>query len=46
MTPWLPAALLDHLWQSTMFVLLVWLATMALRGNGARVRCCSGRQRR
>jgi len=31
-------ALVDHLWQSTLFVVLVWLAAMALRSNGARVR--------
>ena len=31
-------ALVDHLWQSTLFAVLVWLATMALRSNGARVR--------
>ena len=39
MMAWLPTSLLDHLWQSTLFVLLVWLATVALRGNSARVRC-------
>jgi bla regulator protein blaR1 len=38
MTQWLPAILVNHLWQSTLFVLLAWLATMALRGNRARVR--------
>jgi len=38
MTPWLPLALMNHLWQSTLFVLLVWLVTVALRNNGARVR--------
>ncbi len=38
MTSWLPAALMDHLWQSTLGVLFVWLATMALRSNRARVR--------
>jgi len=31
-------ALVDHIWQSTLFVVLVWLAAMALRSNGARVR--------
>ena len=39
MTPWLPSALLNHLWQSTLFVIVVWLAALALRHNGARVRC-------
>ena len=39
MIPWLPSALVNHLWQSTLFVLLVWLATLTLRSNGARVRC-------
>jgi bla regulator protein blaR1 len=38
MTLGLPLALVDHVWQSTLFVVLVWLATMALRSNGARVR--------
>jgi uncharacterized protein (TIGR03435 family) len=38
MTPWPWPALLNHLWQSTLFVLLVWLATLTLRKNGARVR--------
>jgi bla regulator protein BlaR1 len=38
MTPWLPLALMNHLWQSTLFVLLAWLVTGALRKNGARVR--------
>ena len=33
------AALMNHLWQSTLFVLVVWLATLALRRNSARVRC-------
>ena len=28
-----------HLWQSTLFVAIVWLATLALRRHGARVRC-------
>jgi len=31
-------ALVDHIWQSTLFVVLVWLAAMAQRSNGARVR--------
>ena len=38
MTTWVPSALMNHLWQSTIFVLLVWLATLALRSNSARVR--------
>jgi bla regulator protein BlaR1 len=31
-------ALLNHLWQSTLFCGCVWLITLALRGNGAGVR--------
>lgn len=38
MTPWLPSALVNHLWQSTLFVLLVWLVALALRENRSRVR--------
>jgi len=38
MIAWAPSALTNHLWQSTLFVLIVWLATVALRRNGARVR--------
>jgi hypothetical protein len=38
MTSWLPSALVNHLWQSTLFVAMVWLAALALRRNGARVR--------
>jgi bla regulator protein BlaR1 len=38
MTPWSLPALLVHLWQSTLFVVLVCLATRALRRNGARLR--------
>jgi bla regulator protein BlaR1 len=38
MTPWVPPALVNHLWQSTLFVIVVWLAALALRDNGARVR--------
>jgi uncharacterized protein (TIGR03435 family) len=38
MTMWLPSVLVNHLWQSTLFVLAVWLATMALRSNDARAR--------
>ena len=30
--------LVAHLWQSTLFVVAVWLATLALRRHGARVR--------
>jgi uncharacterized protein (TIGR03435 family) len=29
---------MNHLWQSTLFVICVWLAALALRGNGARLR--------
>ena len=39
MTPWMPPALMNHLWQSTLFTIVVWLATLALRKNIARVRC-------
>jgi len=39
MTPGVPSALMNHLWQSTLFVIVVWLATVALRKNSARVRC-------
>jgi bla regulator protein blaR1 len=38
MISWLPAALASHLWQSTWFAAVVWLATLALRRNGARLR--------
>jgi hypothetical protein len=38
MTTWLTSALVTHLWQSTLFVLVVWLAAMALRQVRARVR--------
>ncbi|HET9830347.1 MAG TPA: M56 family metallopeptidase [Vicinamibacterales bacterium] len=38
MMSWLPAALAAHLWQSTWFVGVVWLATLALRRHGARLR--------
>jgi uncharacterized protein (TIGR03435 family) len=38
MNTWVPSALINHLWQSTLFLLIVWLATLALRRNGARVR--------
>src|SRR6185436_17120281 len=39
MMSWMPPALTNHLWQSTIGVAVVWLATLALRRNGARVRC-------
>jgi hypothetical protein len=39
MTPWVPSALVNHLWQSTLFVIIVWLTALALRNNRARVRC-------
>jgi uncharacterized protein (TIGR03435 family) len=38
MTLAVTGALANHLWQSTLFVALVWLATLALRHNGARLR--------
>ena len=38
MTSWVPASLADHLWQSTLLVSMVWLATLALRRHDARVR--------
>ncbi len=38
MTSWLWSAVTNHLWQSTLFVFVVWLAAQALRRNGARVR--------
>ncbi len=31
-------ALVNHLWQSTLFVIVVWLLTLALRNNGAHTR--------
>ena len=31
-------ALIDHLWQSTLFCAAVWSITLALRANGAAVR--------
>ena len=31
------SALLDHLWQSTLFCCGAWLLTLTLRGNGAAV---------
>src|SRR5688500_3201599 len=30
--------LIDHLWQSTLFVVVAWLLTLILRNNAARVR--------
>jgi uncharacterized protein (TIGR03435 family) len=38
MSAWVPAGLLDHLWQSTLFAALVWVAAWSLRANAARVR--------
>ena len=38
MTESLSPALVAHLWQSTLVVGIVWLATLALRGNRPRVR--------
>jgi bla regulator protein blaR1 len=38
MTSWIPASLANHVWQSTLFVVLVWLVTLALRRHDARVR--------
>ena len=38
MNPWVPPALMDHLWQSTLFVCAVWLAALGVRQNAARVR--------
>ena len=35
----LSSELVAHLWQSTLFVGIVWLATLALRRHGTRVRC-------
>jgi beta-lactamase regulating signal transducer with metallopeptidase domain len=32
------AALLDHLWQSTLFATAIWLLTLATRNNAARIR--------
>jgi len=32
------AALVNHLWQSTLFVLILWLVTLTLRNNQARTR--------
>jgi bla regulator protein blaR1 len=38
MTHWVPFTLVSHLWQSTLFVGLIWLVTQALRRNRARAR--------
>lgn len=38
MSWWLLAALANHVWQSTVFIIAVWIATRALHGNAARVR--------
>ena len=38
MTSWVPFDLLDHLWQSTLFTVAVWLVARAVRTNAARVR--------
>ena len=38
MTPGIPAAVAAHLWQSTIFAGAIWLAALALRHHGARVR--------
>ncbi|MGH9237707.1 MAG: M56 family metallopeptidase [Vicinamibacterales bacterium] len=38
MTDSLPSAFVAHLWQSTLVAGIVWLATLALRGNRPRVR--------
>jgi len=32
------SAIVDHLWQSTLFALVTWVFTLALRNNAARVR--------
>ena len=34
------AALINHLWQSTLFCAGVWLITLTLRANGAALRHC------
>lgn len=38
MSAWIPASVANHVWQSTLVVALVWLATLALRRHDARVR--------
>ena len=34
----MPAELTNHIWQSTLFAVAVWLLTIAFRKNGAQVR--------
>ena len=38
MTDWLSFDVIAHLWQSTLVIGVVWLMTLALRGNRADVR--------
>jgi bla regulator protein blaR1 len=38
MMAWLPSALVAHLWQSTWFAAVVWLAAVILRHHSARLR--------
>ena len=38
MTDWLSFDVIAHLWQSTLVIGVVWLMTLALRGNRAHVR--------
>jgi bla regulator protein BlaR1 len=38
MNPQLSSTVVTHLWQSTLFAAIVWLAVLALRANHARVR--------
>lgn len=38
MISWIPASVVNHVWQSTLFAVLVWLVTLALRRHDARVR--------
>ncbi len=38
MISWVPASVVNHVWQSTLVVALIWLATLALRRHDARVR--------
>lgn len=38
MSAWVLPALANHLWQSTVFVIAIWIATRTLHGNAARVR--------
>jgi uncharacterized protein (TIGR03435 family) len=38
MSSWIPASVANHVWQSTLVVALIWLATLALRRHDARVR--------